>query len=238
MARGHVHTTSILDTWFVGRAEIVAAVAGHLAALPAGAQPPLARQLVPLIAKLPFAAERAGAFAKVLHACKFPVLVAISVLFTTKLPLSPPSAPALSPRCSHTKHGDSCKPQCLPQVPASLKHCRLPGGLLAPDHPTDTLASLIVSSRCQAGRALDMHPFVPAHYDQKQQRAPFWPQVWAAMLALDLQQRRAVRSGAPLLPNADLKALLADPFVMHIAGATCAAFHHGRVAVACARYRG
>jgi hypothetical protein len=43
----------------------VAAVAGHLAALPAGAQPPLARQLVPLIAKLPFAAERAGAFAKV-----------------------------------------------------------------------------------------------------------------------------------------------------------------------------
>lgn len=49
-----------------GRAEIVAAVAGHLAALPAGAQPPLARQLVPLIAMLPFAAERAGAFAKVL----------------------------------------------------------------------------------------------------------------------------------------------------------------------------
>jgi hypothetical protein len=59
------------------------------------------------------------------------------------------------------------------------------------------------------------------------------PQVWAAMLALDLQQRRAVRSGAPLLPNADLKALLADPFVMHIAGATCAALHHGRLACMC-----
>lgn len=46
-------------------------------------------------------------------------------------------------------------------------------------------------------------------------------QIWAAVLTLDLQQRRAVRSGAPLLQNADLKTLLADPFVMHIAGATC-----------------
>ena len=45
------------------------------------------------------------------------------------------------------------------------------------------------------------------------------------MLALDLQQRRAVRSGAPLLPGADLKAVLADPFVMHIAGATCEPGH-------------
>lgn len=62
--------TTILELWgrqsgTGGRAAVVAAAAGHLADLPAAAQPPLARQLVPLIAKLPFATERAEAFAKV-----------------------------------------------------------------------------------------------------------------------------------------------------------------------------
>jgi len=62
--------TTILELWdrqagAGGRAEIVEAVAAHLADLPSAAQPPLARQLIPLIAKLPFAAERADAFAKV-----------------------------------------------------------------------------------------------------------------------------------------------------------------------------
>lgn len=62
--------TTILELWdrqagAGGRAEIVAAVAAHLGDLPSGAQPPLARQLVPLVAKLPFAVERADACAKV-----------------------------------------------------------------------------------------------------------------------------------------------------------------------------
>ncbi len=43
-----------------------------------------------------------------------------------------------------------------------------------------------------------------------------------SILGLDLGQRRAIRSGAPQLAGADLKSLLADPFVMHIAGASCA----------------
>lgn len=62
--------TTILELWdrqsgAGGRAAVVAATADHLVDLPAAAQPPLARQLVPLIAKLPFATERAEAFAKV-----------------------------------------------------------------------------------------------------------------------------------------------------------------------------
>ena len=40
-------------------------MAAHIADLPSASQPPLARQLIPLVAKLPFAAERADAFAKV-----------------------------------------------------------------------------------------------------------------------------------------------------------------------------
>lgn len=54
-----------------------------------------------------------------------------------------------------------------------------------------------------------------------------WPtnhcmlQIWVSILGLDLGKRRAIRSGAPQLAGADLKSLLADPFVMHIAGASC-----------------
>ena len=39
--------------------------AEHLASMPSGAQPPLARQLLEMIAKLPFASDRCNAFAKV-----------------------------------------------------------------------------------------------------------------------------------------------------------------------------
>lgn len=61
--------TTILELWDCqagagGRAAVVEAASEHLADLPAAAQLPVARQLVPLIAKLPFARERAEAFAK------------------------------------------------------------------------------------------------------------------------------------------------------------------------------
>ena len=63
--------SGILDLWDqqsgpVGRAELVAVAAEHLGAMPSGAQPPLARQLVTMIARLPIAADRCNAFAKVL----------------------------------------------------------------------------------------------------------------------------------------------------------------------------
>lgn len=46
-------------------------------------------------------------------------------------------------------------------------------------------------------------------------------QIWVAVMGLDLRKRRALRSGTAQLAGADLKSLLADPFVMHIAGASC-----------------
>ena len=39
--------------------------AEHLGSMPSGAQPPLARQLLEMIARLPFASDRCNAFAKV-----------------------------------------------------------------------------------------------------------------------------------------------------------------------------
>lgn len=61
---------TILELWerqggTGGGSAVVAAAAEHLADLPAAEQTTVARQLVPLVAKLPFAAERADAFAKV-----------------------------------------------------------------------------------------------------------------------------------------------------------------------------
>ncbi len=43
--------------------------AEHLGSMPSGAQPPLARQLLEMIAKLPFASDRCNAFAKVRKPC-------------------------------------------------------------------------------------------------------------------------------------------------------------------------
>ncbi len=39
--------------------------AEHLGSMPSGAQPPLARRLLEMIARLPFAGDRCNAFAKV-----------------------------------------------------------------------------------------------------------------------------------------------------------------------------
>jgi len=60
----------IMDLWDqqsgpAGRPEIVAVAAEHLGALPSGSQPALARSLIAMIAKLPVAADRCNAFAKV-----------------------------------------------------------------------------------------------------------------------------------------------------------------------------
>lgn len=40
------------------------------------------------------------------------------------------------------------------------------------------------------------------------------------MLALDLSMRRAERSGDAVVSGADLRTLLADPYVMHVAGSS------------------
>jgi len=47
----------------------VEVAAEHLGSMPSGAQPPLARQLLEMIAKLPFASDRCNAFAKVRKPC-------------------------------------------------------------------------------------------------------------------------------------------------------------------------
>ncbi len=41
-------------------------------------------------------------------------------------------------------------------------------------------------------------------------------QIWKAVMALDLVKRRAIRAAERLLPGADLKAVLADPFMMEV----------------------
>ena len=41
-------------------------------------------------------------------------------------------------------------------------------------------------------------------------------------MELDLIKRRAIRTAERLLPGADLKAVLADPFIMEIVGASSA----------------
>ena len=41
-------------------------------------------------------------------------------------------------------------------------------------------------------------------------------QIWKAVIALDLVKRRAIRAAERLLPGADLKAVLADPFMMEV----------------------
>ena len=47
-------------------------------------------------------------------------------------------------------------------------------------------------------------------------------QIWKAVMELDLIKRRAIRTAERLLPGADLKAVLADPFIMEIVGASSA----------------
>ena len=41
-------------------------------------------------------------------------------------------------------------------------------------------------------------------------------QIWKAVMALDLVKRRAIRTAERLLPGADLKTVLADPFFMEV----------------------
>lgn len=47
-------------------------------------------------------------------------------------------------------------------------------------------------------------------------------QLWSAALALDLATRRAQRAGDATVPGADLKTVLSDAHVMHIAGSSSA----------------
>lgn len=46
------------------------------------------------------------------------------------------------------------------------------------------------------------------------------------MTELDLIKRRAIRTAERLLPGADLKAVLADPFIMEIVGAAGVLLSH------------
>lgn len=48
-----------------GQTELMQVVSSHIGVLPSGSQPLLARQLMPMVAKLPFAADRTAALAKV-----------------------------------------------------------------------------------------------------------------------------------------------------------------------------